>query len=118
MNEIEAIEILKKALRNIAVLSRINSKSVDVDMLISLHLAIKALQEKAEREKGCEYCLNQKKITDTNLVGGFPPNQDTEIVSWIYKDNLIYNVVINGKSSFCREKIMYCPKCGRGLEGK
>jgi hypothetical protein len=75
-------------------------------------VALQVLQEKAEREKGCEYCRNEKKLLLTE-------NTDIRIPT----SRSIPQISIEGETydgySFCTGfKIDFCPMCGRKLGGK
>ena len=68
--------------------------------------AIAALREKAEREKGCEYCNteNNRYLTDDVYLAStnfFGLNRQRVITS---QDGSEYKV------------LLYCPMCGRRLE--
>jgi type II secretory ATPase GspE/PulE/Tfp pilus assembly ATPase PilB-like protein len=78
----------------------------------ALHSALLALQEKAEREKGCEYCKG-KSYRDRKLIPACYSHTPAEIV--IDTDNALYisNEAID--ISINTIKINYCPMCGRKL---
>lgn len=86
MNDIEkAICKLKKLLEN-------TFEAADVCTLLSIKQAIQALQEKQEREKGCEYCK---------------------------EDFIMHDVVCNENplktKAICNIPLNCCPNCGREL---
>lgn len=60
--------------------------------------ALESLKEKAEREKGCEYCVNLTESATT--------------LSFKAKGNGV-KVVVD-----CDFDMKYCPKCGRKLVSK
>lgn len=70
-------------------------------------IKIEALQEKAEREKGCEYC-NESKDFDVAGDSGANIIKERRVAYiktvWLYGDALI--------------EIKYCPMCGRKLGEK
>lgn len=68
----------------------------------AVNLAIQALQEKAEREKGCEYCNNHKPLTSLYTEYSVEVD-DKELSVW------------NGLRCEEHFKINYCPMCGRKL---
>jgi hypothetical protein len=86
MNEIErALATLQDLLDNSIFTSRID---------FALEVAIEALREQAEREKGCEYC----KVLTPDCCGGFflpsiDPDCEADMVT-----------------------ITHCPMCGKRLE--
>ena len=71
-------------------------------------LTISALQEKAEREKGCEYC-----DFSSGDVGALFDGEDEFFL--VTGDNE-YFIATDGKGIFRETKIKFCPMCGRRLE--
>lgn len=47
---------IEKAIQKLKELQKGIFDTADIDKLLSIRQAIQALQEKSEREKGCEYC--------------------------------------------------------------
>jgi len=94
MNEIEAIEIIK----NVDICC--NSAETARD------LAIQALREKAEREKGCIYCRERKPILDE--LGDLQID-DTDCTLWFTSQVEADDIYEE------HTKINYCPMCGRKL---
>lgn len=93
MTEIEqAIYLLREGAENWRYTSQewIDDKDAE-----AISLAIEALKEKAEREKGCEYCVNLTESATT--------------LSFKAKGNGV-KVVVD-----CDFDMKYCPKCGRKL---
>ena len=71
------------------------------------NLAIQALKEKAEREKGCEYCNAYKNIATIDYG-------ETQIIVDLNGDNI--RIFDNETPGICENnKIKYCPMCGRKL---
>lgn len=97
MNEIEAIEYLADCCRQ----DGFTQKFID-----SANLAILALQEKAERKKGCEYCTERKPIL--NELG------DLQIDGM---DGTLWLTSQAAPDDIYEEhtKINYCPMCSRKL---
>jgi hypothetical protein len=71
-------------------------------------IAISALRDKAEREKGCQYCTTGESLNGYDDVGSFAihPNGKTHYLEVAYNDDF-YN---------CTVYINFCPMCGRRLE--
>lgn len=71
-------------------------------------LAITALQEKQEREKGCEYCTTGESLNGYDDVGSFAihPKNKNHYLEVAYNDDF-YN---------CGVYINFCPMCGCRLE--
>ena len=99
MNEIEKKE---NALTPITT----NGEIIEYFSREEINMVLQALQEKAERDKGCEYCKERKPILDE--LGDLQID-DTDCTLWftsqveaddIYEDHT---------------KINYCPMCGRKL---
>lgn len=73
-------------------------------------MAITALQEKQERERGCAYCdLSSGNVGETieNQGDNFLMIKTPEGVSFV-ADNKHFSLL----------RIKFCPMCGRNLEGK
>lgn len=89
MNEIE---------KQITILHELQCKCVENGFFSDIELAETALQEKAEREKGCEYCLRMANM----------PFEEHDV----YIDG-------NGKLDVDADEdyqLNFCPMCGRKLE--
>lgn len=68
--------------------------------------ALKALQEKAEREKGCEYCEDEKSMPTGNKNTGF----------YLAGEALTYTAQAAADDDFEDNTFVnYCPMCGRKL---
>lgn len=68
--------------------------------------AIQALQEKAEREKGCEYCKDEKSMPTGNKNTGF----------YLAGEALTYTAQAAADDDFEDNTFVnYCPMCGRKL---
>lgn len=89
MTEIEQAKETIKKISDLDVKLHLNIKQYD------LLTALEALKEKAEREKGCEYCVNLTESATT--------------LSFKAKGNGV-KVVVD-----CDFDMKYCPKCGRKL---
>ena len=101
MNEIEkAIDVLLEHKRSINVLTSYKYSPLAISH--SIDLAIQALQEKLERDKGCEYCTGNID-SRTYLV-----KEDGEYAYIDKKNRLTVNDV-------CEKQLNYCPMCGRKL---
>lgn len=74
-------------------------------------MAIEALREKAEREKGCEYCSQSSKSIDNGEVG-----VSKAILYLCAKSKRIHFMDAKGKLAIF--DIKYCPMCGKRLEVK
>ena len=93
MTEIEqAIYLLREGAENWRYTSQEWLDDKDAE---AISLAIEALKEKTEREKGCEYCVNLTESATT--------------LSFKAKGNGV-KVVFD-----CDFDMEYCPKCGRKL---
>lgn len=105
MNKIkEAISLLKQIATNL--IGTNTTQGIEDAHLVDV--AIEAMQEKAEREKGCEYCLQGE-----DLAYGLDSMQRT---GRIYIDGNLLTADLYSESmavAVCR-----CPVCGRKLEGK
>lgn len=68
--------------------------------------AIQALQEKAERDKGCEYCKDEKSMPTGNKNTGF----------YLAGEALTYTAQAAADDDFEDNTFVnYCPMCGRKL---
>jgi hypothetical protein len=80
------------------------------DVADALDLAIEALREKAEREKGCEYCTTSKQITIKShgeMVGfAFIKPYKGKKCLFVCMHNEVEKIDID-----------FCPHCGRKLKG-
>jgi len=76
----------------------------DVETII-----LEALREKAEREKGCEYCSQSSKSIDNGEVG-----VSKAILYLCAKSKRIHFMDAKGKLAIF--DIKYCPMCGKRLE--
>ena len=103
MNEIEkAIKTIKIAIAEV-------EWNCPLDYAIAFETAIEALQEKTEREKGCECCKNAVEIGAVDSDGTFRVDNGNEhCLPYIAVDNDTY-----GTSDLF--DINYCPHCGRKL---
>ena len=103
MNEIEkAIKTIKIAIAEV-------EWNCPLDYAIAFETAIEALQEKAERDKGCECCKNAVEIGAVDSDGTFRVDNGNEhCLPYIAVDNDTY-----GTSDLF--DINYCPNCGRKL---
>ena len=94
-----------KAIETLAARSQFVA-DINLDAQVAYKLAIQALQEKAEREKGCEFCNNKlTKLLSRTGFGSFirlTPNKAEAFV------------LVRGFLSDYFE-IEYCPMCGRKL---
>lgn len=101
MTEIEqAIYLLREGAENWRYTSQewIDDKDAE-----AISLAIEALKEKAEREKGCEYCNKN-----------FQHNYNWLIRDYMLNDKERPRIEITGDGIAVIE-CDYCPKCGRKL---
>lgn len=71
---------------------------------VALDVAIQALQEKLERENGCEYCMGDTK----ELIDG-------ETTLFITRDDEAFYADWNGQGDL---EFKFCPMCGRKLKPK
>lgn len=104
MTEIEqAIYLLREGAENWRYTSQewIDDKDAE-----AISLAIEALKEKAEREKGCEYCNKN-----------FQHNYNWLIRDYMLNDKERPRIEITGDGIAVIE-CDYCPKCGRKLVSK
>ena len=111
MSEIEKAICTTKQAKTYIFTKYIKNGLLDKAIILEKHfdLAIQALQEKAEREKGCEYCKNGVplvigKTNDYGIAIQYPQSLNA------------YGYDIHGTGSnglIC--KIEYCPMCGRKL---
>lgn len=101
--------------------------TADVDTLVTIKQAIQALQEKAERDKGCEYCRNVEHVNGhyRNFYKAFPHDNDDKVFTTLdYADLsiahdkksgwVLHYESENGDKMF-DIKINACPMCGRKL---
>lgn len=105
MADIEkAIEQIKKADMELCVgLIKSGNQFIpkqSTPLMEAIDTAIQSLQEKAEREKGCEYC-NEGKWFEEDGEGAFIKENYLTIKSYAEPDTII--------------SINYCPMCGRKL---
>ena len=129
MNEIDAVKVLEcMAIDMMGALAGLSKKEPLADVLCqrieAINLAQSALREKAEREKGCEYCnpnpyghgeaikplirqvFNDKAQICTKISGdglhtlAVPSSEDTSLAKRYSKCQIIN----------------YCPMCGKRLE--
>lgn len=93
MNEIEAISVLETRIKypNSDTYGGMCEAEYQQEAVV---LAIEALREQAEREKGCEYC---EVLTPDSVIGFALPS--------IYPD-----------CEFDLVTITHCPMCGKRLE--
>lgn len=71
-------------------------------------LALSALQEQEERERGCEYCTDSKNIY--HLKSGIHDSMDEDV--YISGNALVVDI---GCHSYGSSVIKFCPMCGRRL---
>lgn len=71
--------------------------------------ALAALREKAERERGCEYCEKEKRIKNACYTNAF-----AEVCK--HSKSFAVHMPLNFGSADCDFFINYCPMCGRKLE--
>ena len=71
-------------------------------------LAVTALQEQEERERGCEYCTDSKNIY--HLKSGIHDSMDEDV--YISGNALVVDI---GCHSYGSSVINFCPMCGRRL---
>jgi len=100
MNE---IEILQSELTN----NQIPLHCTRKELCDAVDLAIEVLQEKVEREKGCEYC-----DFSSGDTGGIINNVGDSFVM-IKSENSIS--IATDDCLFKMLKLSYCPMCGRKL---
>lgn len=101
MSEIEALE----SLRNL----HINDTYHGERLSVIITKAIEAFEEKQEREKGCQYCKDEKRIPASGNAGiRIPQSRSIPQIS-IEGDSL------EGHSYSTAFKINCCPMCGRKL---
>jgi hypothetical protein len=73
----------------------------------TLELSLKALQEKQEREKGCEYC----DFSSGDVGSTFPGPDNFQLIR---SDDGV-SITTDGFGHFRTTKIKICPMCGREL---
>ncbi len=94
MNEIEkAIKTIKIAIAEV-------EWNYPLDYAIAFETAIEALQEKLEREKGCDYCKNISKQLKGHKGFGYAVLFEQITIDEIVEINI---------------DVDYCPHCGRKL---
>lgn len=93
------------ALRSIAEMP-IN---LSVEQIGALQAGIKALQEQAERENGCEYCGQVSKSIDNGEDG------NSRAILYLSANNKHIHYM-DAKGKLAIFDINYCPICGRELE--
>ncbi|HEX2925055.1 MAG TPA: hypothetical protein VHP38_02155 [Ruminiclostridium sp.] len=102
MNKKEAIQILSKWLNEHGHMPGIKY------LVLAIKMAIQALQEKQQREQGCEYCNEPSKLIDI-FYGEVKVKN-----SYIHTCSDGAGIFLNGKTVFYMS-IDFCPKCGRRL---
>ena len=108
MTEIEmVIEVLqdREVCRECTHNSRVNENPACEECEEAFKKAYEALQEKAEREKGCKYCNNHRPLLALYTEYSIEVD-DRELSVW------------QGLKCEGTLKISFCPMCGRKLEGK
>ena len=75
----------------------------------SAETALTALREKAEREKGCEYCGQVSKSIDNGEDG------NSRAILYLSANNKHIHYM-DAKGKLAIFDINYCPMCGRELE--
>lgn len=76
--------------------------------LAFLSAVISALREQEERERGCEYCTDNKNIY--HLSSGIHDSMDEDV--YISGNALVVDI---GCHSYGSSVIKFCPMCGRRL---
>ena len=114
MTREEAIRILDpdttgEALAEIEYYNGFNGRNAAVQAVSdACVLAIAALREQEEREKGCEYCTDSKSIY--HLSSGVHDSMDEDV--YISGNSLVVDI---GCHSYGSVDIKFCPTCGRRL---
>ena len=84
----------EKAICELRKLQKEIFDTADVDTLVTIRQAIQALQEKAEREKGCSFC-NDKRVASFCATSYHSSLEPITIIEDLY--------------------FGFCPHCGRNL---
>ena len=79
------------------------------EFLEGLSVAESALQERIDREKGCEYCKESKDIYQVKSELHDSMNEDV----YVSGDALVVDI---GCHSYGTAEIRFCPMCGRKLK--
>ena len=99
----------EKAIQELRELLKKFFDTADVDTLVTIRQAIQALQKKAKRDKGCEYC------NDFAAEGAC----DSDGEMRIEKGNIhcLPYIAVNNDTYGTSDlfDINYCPMCGRKL---
>ena len=114
MTREEAIWILDpettgEALAEIEYYNGFSGKTAAVQAVLdACILAVAALREQEEREKGCEYC------TDSEYIFYIPSEIHDSMDDYAYISGDKLNVDIE-RSPYVSADIKFCPMCGRRL---